>query len=79
MILPHFVLTKIATICNNNESQSANSFQRWFIGIRIFQVLPVKIRSLVCTLLDNLFPEKHLRMIFQKQWVRDITNNQRPL
>ena len=46
IILPHFVLTKIAPICNNNESHSVNSFQRGFIGISIFQVPLVKIIDL---------------------------------
>ena len=46
IILPHFVLTKIAPICNNNESHLVNSIQRGFIGISNFQVPPVKIYQL---------------------------------
>ena len=77
IILPHFVLKKIAPICNNNESHSANSFQRGFIGIGILQVYPVKIYSLGDTLVDVLSLEKHLYIIFQKQWVRDIPHHYR--
>ena len=48
IILPHFELTKVAPICNSNESHSVNSFQMWFPL--------VKICSLLCyTLVDPLF------------------------
>ena len=77
IILPHFVLTKIAPICNNNESHSVNSFQRGFIGISIFQVPLVKIYWLGYTLVDDLLLEKHLYIIFLKQWVRDIPHQYR--
>ena len=74
----YFVLTKFALICNNNESHSVNSFQMWFIGICIFQVLPVKICSLSgYTLVDALFLEKHMYLFFQKQCVRDIPDHPR--
>ena len=53
---PHFVLTKIALICKNNESHSANYFRRWFIGTCTLQVLPGKTFSLSY----DLFQEKHL-------------------
>ena len=77
-VLSHFALTKIAPICNSNESHSVNSFQMWFVGICIFQVLPVKICLLLgYTLVDALFLEKHLYIIFQKQWVRDIPDHYR--
>ena len=32
-------------ICNSNKSHSGNSFQKWFIGTYILQVLPIKIWS----------------------------------
>ena len=59
------MLTKIAPIRNNNESHWANTFQRWFIGLFIFQILPVKICSLGYTLADNFFGEKYLYIIFK--------------
>ena len=76
-ILPHFVLKKIAPICNNNESYSANRFQREFIGISIFQIPPVKIYRLGYTLVNDFFLEKHLYMIFQKYWVGDTRHRYR--
>ena len=75
IILADFVPTKIAPICNNNESHSASRSQRWFVGICFFQVLPVKICSLGLTLVEDLFLEKHLRTIFEKQWISDIPNH----
>ena len=78
IILPHFIRTKIAPICNSNESHSVNSFEMFFTEICIFQVLPVKICSLLgYTLVDALFLEKHFYIIFQKQWVRDIPDHYR--
>ena len=49
-----------------------------FTVICIFQVLPVKIFSLLgYTLVDAFFLEKHLYIIFQKQGVRAIPDHHR--
>ena len=60
-----FCVIKIAPICNNSENHSANSFQRGFMGIRIFQIPRVKIYSLGYTLVDYVFLEKHLYVVFK--------------
>ena len=78
IILPHFELTKITPICNSNKNHSVNNFQIWFIGIYIFQTLLLKICSLVgYALVDALFLEKYLYIIFQKEWVRGIPDHNR--
>ena len=45
----------------------------WFIKVECtFQVVPVKISSFGSALGDDLVLEKHLYLINQKQWVKDI-------
>ena len=66
IILHRSVTIRAAPICNNDESDSSNSFQSWLVGMCIFQFLPVKIWSRGQTLVGDSVAEKHLHLIFLK-------------
>ena len=65
--------------CNNNKNHSPINFERWFIEIFIFKVLPVRIWSFGQVLVHDLFPEKHVNIHFSKHQLRDILEHRKSL